>query len=420
MSVASGTLTLASTTGLTFSKGTGSGDMTMTFTGDTTDIANALDGLSYSADAGFTGTDTLSISVNDLGVSEGSPIVINSSLAIHVQEIVPPTITISLPTAPYSFTPAGGAIPGVSVSETGSGILQVTLSVQDGTLSVQAPAGFSISTGASGVETMTGAISGQSVTITGVGTSTMVMTGTAAAIDALLLARACRRLRTQVGSTFFVGSPATNGLIYTPNSGFSGSDTLAVSAKGASVANLPTTSASLSLNVQPPTINVPSAQTMAATAPLVFSAALGNAISITQGNAGAGLIQITLSVADGTLTLASTSGLTFSQGTGTGDKVMVFTGDAADVNNALAGLSYSPKSGFTGNDKLLISVGTPGGDSSTTVSDSVAICVQAGPCADGQHFASHLALHDPAGRPANHRRLGGRPGFPSPIGTGHR
>ena len=361
LSVQNGTLSLASTAGLTFSKGTGTGDTTMTFTGEVSDVAQALDGLTYSATAGFTGADTLSISASDLGGTGGSPIVVNDSVAIHVQQIVPPTITISLPTSTVAITPAGGSIPGVSVNVSGSAILQVTLSVQDGTLTVPYQS---------------------NVSITGTGTSTVVLTGTAAAIDAALQAINSPPLPTpyypgRPVEFVSVDGPESGGLMYTPTSGFTGTDTLAVSAKEADLANAPTTTGSLSINVEPPTINVPAAQTMNAATPLVFSTAGGNAVSITQADVGNGPIQVSLSVADGTLTLASTAGLIFTTGNGTSNAAMTFSGDTSDVNAALAGLSYLAGSGFSGNDKLIVSVGTPGG-SSTTANASVAICVQQG------------------------------------------
>ncbi|HTU25247.1 MAG TPA: hypothetical protein VMF30_07610, partial [Pirellulales bacterium] len=379
LSVASGTLTLASSSGLTFSGGTGTGNKTMTFTGDVSDVAAALDGLSYSANAGFSGTDTLNISVDDLGNGGGGPITVSDSVAIHVARTTAPTITISLPTSAYAVTPAGGSLPGVSISESGSNdIVQVTLSVKNGVLSTQGN-GYSTLSDGTTIDTVANWPIGQTVTVTGVGTSTLVMTGSAAEIDALLEVQnppPSQRLYSPGGQLILTLAPSS-GLVYTPNSGFTGSDTLTVSAKDAVLANAPRTVSSVALNVRPPTINAPSTQTMADTAPLVFSSAEGNAISITQGNVGAGTIQVSLSVAHGTLSLASTAGLNFSLGTGTGNAAMTFTGNATDVNAALAGLSYSAGSGFTGTDKLVISVGTPGG--SAPVSDSVSICVQPGP-----------------------------------------
>jgi Tol biopolymer transport system component len=54
-------------TGLTFSGGDGVGDTSMTFTGSIADINNALEGLVFTPDNGFSGTATLTITTNDQG-----------------------------------------------------------------------------------------------------------------------------------------------------------------------------------------------------------------------------------------------------------------------------------------------------------------------------------------------------------------
>ncbi|HEX5126095.1 MAG TPA: cadherin-like domain-containing protein, partial [Rhodocyclaceae bacterium] len=58
---------LASATGLSFSTGTGSADVSMSFTGTLADINAALDGLSYSPATNFSGSDALSIVTDDQG-----------------------------------------------------------------------------------------------------------------------------------------------------------------------------------------------------------------------------------------------------------------------------------------------------------------------------------------------------------------
>ena len=100
---------------------------------------------------------------------------------------------------------------------------------------------------------------------------------------------------------------------------------------------------SVSINVtaanDAPLNTVPGAQSMAEDATLVFSNGNGNPISIADVDAASSPVQVTLSVTNGTLTLAGTGGLTFSTGDGTSDSSMVFTGTLADVNAALNGLA---------------------------------------------------------------------------------
>ena len=59
-------------------------------------------------------------------------------------------------------------------------------------------------------------------------------------------------------------------------------------------------------------------------------------ISVADVDAATGAVKITMSVAQRTLTLAQTTGLTFTTGDGTSDASMVFTGTVANVNSALA------------------------------------------------------------------------------------
>src|SRR5205823_9697984 len=81
---------------------------------------------------------------------------------------------------------------------------------------------------------------------------------------------------------------------------------------------------------------------------LVFSAANGNAISISDVDAGNGLVQVTLSVDNGTLTLGQLTGLTFTTGDGTADGTMTFTGTMVDINAALDGMGFTPASLYNG------------------------------------------------------------------------
>ena len=67
LSVSNGTLDLGTTTGLTFTTGDGTDDATVTFTGTEADINAALSTLTYQGNPDYNGSDTLDISVNDLG-----------------------------------------------------------------------------------------------------------------------------------------------------------------------------------------------------------------------------------------------------------------------------------------------------------------------------------------------------------------
>ncbi|HYH97927.1 OmpA family protein [Hyalangium sp.] len=123
----------------------------------------------------------------------------------------------------------------------------------------------------------------------------------------------------------------------------------------------------------PPVNTVPGTQTLPVDTTLVFSTAVGNAISVADPDAGPETVQVTLTVTHGTLTLSGTAGLTFSTGDGTGEATMSFTGTLAAINAALQGLSFTPDVGYLGDASFTITsddlghtgVGGPKSDTDT-------------------------------------------------------
>jgi len=97
-----------------------------------------------------------------------------------------------------------------------------------------------------------------------------------------------------------------------------------------------------------PTISSLTVQSVVEGNVLTFSTTGGNAIAVSDVDAGALNVQLSLSAVNGKLTLASLAGLSFSSGDGIDDTTMVFTGSLANINNALDGLRFSPNAGFTG------------------------------------------------------------------------
>jgi hypothetical protein len=77
-------------------------------------------------------------------------------------------------------------------------------------------------------------------------------------------------------------------------------------------------------------------------------------ITVADPDAGANPIQMRLSCTWGWLTLASTAGLTFTQGGGGGGAIVEATGTLADWNSALAALVYTPSANYNGPDAILI------------------------------------------------------------------
>ncbi|HMS83318.1 MAG TPA: DUF4347 domain-containing protein, partial [Nitrospira sp.] len=104
-----------------------------------------------------------------------------------------------------------------------------------------------------------------------------------------------------------------------------------------------------------PVNSVPSAQSTNEDTSKVFSSANGNQISIADPDSSGANFEVTMSVTNGTLTLAGTTGLTFVSGDGTADSTMTLRGTATNINTALNGLSYSPTADFNGGATLTIS-----------------------------------------------------------------
>jgi Ca2+-binding RTX toxin-like protein len=111
----------------------------------------------------------------------------------------------------------------------------------------------------------------------------------------------------------------------------------------------------------------------------VFSNGNGNAISISDVDAGSNTVQVTLSVAGGTLTLGSLVGLTVTAGAN-GSSTVTVQGTQAAINAGLQGLTYQGNLNFNGGDSLSVvtsDLGNSGSGGTLTDSDSVAITVNA-------------------------------------------
>jgi len=105
----------------------------------------------------------------------------------------------------------------------------------------------------------------------------------------------------------------------------------------------------------PPVVSVPAPQSVNQGTPLVFSGGTSNPISIFDIEGGSNQIMVTLSTAQGTLTLGSIAGVTFLNGTANGQATITFSGLLANVNNALSGLTYNGANGFAGQASIQVS-----------------------------------------------------------------
>ena len=129
-----------------------------------------------------------------------------------------------------------------------------------------------------------------------------------------------------------------------------------------------------------PAISAPASQAMNEDGTLIFSSGAGNAIAVSDLDAGTSPVRLTLTGTSGTLTLFQTSGLTFTSGDGAGDASMTFTGTISNINAALNGLRFNPNLHYNGGASVQVSIndlgntGTPGAQSANR---SVAVAVAA-------------------------------------------
>ncbi len=112
----------------------------------------------------------------------------------------------------------------------------------------------------------------------------------------------------------------------------------------------------------------PGAQVTPFNTPLTLSGA--NAPQVAT-NSGAGSMSVTMSVTNGTVTLATLAGITITSGAN-GSPSVTFTGSPANINNALNGIIYTPNALFSGAATLTFFAN--GGGTSDT--DTIPITVQ--------------------------------------------
>ncbi len=178
---------------------------------------------------------------------------------------------------------------------------------------------------------------------------------------------------------------AAGTLTYTPAANANGSATVSVrihdnggtAAGGVDTSAVQTFTITVTAVNDAPVNSVPSGQTAVKNTAKVFSSANGNLISIIDVDAGAATVQAQLTSTNGTVTLAGTTGLSFTGGAN-GTATMTFRGTLSAINTALDGLSFTPTTGYTGAASLQIvssDLGNTGTGGTLTDNDTVAIAV---------------------------------------------
>ncbi len=185
------------------------------------------------------------------------------------------------------------------------------------------------------------------------------------------------------GAVTFAG----NGTVtYTPALNFNGADSFTYMVASGFVTETGVVTVNVSAVNDAPVNTVPGAQSVNANTPLAFSAPNGNAISIADpdfANVAPEIAEpfkfsVTLNATDGFVALGSTTGITFTSGTGAPNSNLSFNGSLSAVNAALSTLSFLPTPGFSGAASLTISTSdnsNSGSGGALTDTDTIAIKV---------------------------------------------
>ncbi len=308
VSVNNGHLAFGSTSGLTFVF-TNNGSSSITVTGTLTSLNADLNTLVYSPNTGFFGPDTLHVNLSDpgdrLSASANAPITVNGPPAISA----PQSATLN---ENGSFTFNGTL--GLTDAAVGASD-SLTLSVSDGTLALGSTTGLNFGT-------------------TSNDSSSITVTGTLTNLNAAL-----------------------NGLVYTPTTGFVGTDLLRMRVQDATDSLSASAGVELAVNVlPPPVIVVPPPVSIDEGKTYTFPQSPTVFFNIIDPAASGTSDTLTLSVADGTLTLGSTTGLTFGGGTANNSSSIIVNGTLGNLQGAISQLVYTPASGFVGTDSVMFSV----------------------------------------------------------------
>src|SRR5204863_10216 len=213
--------------------------------------------------------------------------------------------------------------------------------------------------------------------VTGNGSATITLTGTINQVNATLA--------------------AAGGLTYTPTANYNGADRVQITTNdGGATGQDPglTGTATTEQDQDGKTISVtavndpvtgaapPSATVAEDSANVAISG-----LSISDVDAAlnpAGVYNVTVSSTNGTMTLTTLTGLTFTSGDGTSDSTMTFHGTLADINTALATAKYTPAANYNGAAPISLNAtdtfgGTvaTGTGSATADSDTIDVTVNA-------------------------------------------
>ncbi|TJZ79167.1 DUF4347 domain-containing protein [Chitiniphilus eburneus] len=342
LSIPSGALSASSGAGVTV----GGTTSALVLSGSISDINAFIAGgnVSFLSPANSTASVTLTASINDNGLSGGTPKSDSDSVSITVTP-VNDAPHISAPASIGVTEDVAQALTGISFSDVDAG---------SGTISVS----FSVTPGSGTLS----AIAGAGVAVSGSGSNQITLSGNLTDINAFVTGGAV---------SYTTAANATGNVVLSiaiDDNGNTGS--------GGNHTDSTTLTLTVSAVNDAPVNSVPGSQTALQDIDLVFSNGNGNAISIADVDNGGGIVRVTLTASNGLLTLSGTTGLSFVVGSGSNDGTMTVEGTIADLNNALAGLVFSPTGGYYGPASLQITtndLGLTGSGGAQTDSDTILI-----------------------------------------------
>ena len=316
VSVTNGRLFFQSTNGLTFASGSNDSS-SMTVTGSLASLSAAASGLTYDPTIGVVGNDTLQVTLANS--SDG----LSGSAGVAINLVVPPTVgsqlrsevgvtATALNNSTYAF--AAGVFNLWDINASGMSdsaqIFVASVNNGPGTVALGSTAGVSVVNGANG-------------------SSAITINGTLANLNAAL-----------------------NTLTYTPGAGFTGQSQVYVilhnSVNGLQAPNAVTFDV---IDPNGPSVTAPVSETLALNQSLAFAGA--NAVSVTDPGASGSSDSVRIALSFGTVSLGTTSGLTFTNGSNNSN-LMTVTGTLANLNAALSTLTYTAQNSFAGPNPLYI------------------------------------------------------------------
>ena len=334
LGVASGALTVSGGTATIANSGTG----TVTLTGTVAQInATLASSVVYKGNLNFNGSDSLTMTTNDNGnTGLGGPLTDVDTVAITVSAVNDAPVNTINALSTNEDTPV--KLSGLSISDVdaAAGAMTVTLSVATGGLT---------------------ATSGGGVTVGGTAAA-LTLTGTQAALNAYLASAASQPLYTPV-----LNATGTVNLTMTTNDGGN-------TGSGGALSDTDTVTITLNPVNDAPVNTVPVAQS---TNEDTSKAITG--LSITDVDAAAGSMTVTLAVLHGTLTVSGGSAAIANSTTST----VTLTGTLAQINATLASnVTYVPTADYNGSDTLTMTTndnGNTGAGGALTDTKTVAITV---------------------------------------------